>query len=422
MLQHLSLALLMASLAMARTAPPNSVPEEEDGPASPAAPVLDGSEEWTSAISAYDGTDQARHYVEPLLDVVPELRWTLYRDRRASHGPQGVEAPENHQGAEVRYYEYPGPWTAFGEPFSVGEFASKSGNPAPFAFYAKYDDGGRLVRCVEFDGLLGSGVGERAFVEMEERYEWNENRLVRSELSWPYKGASEIREFVWSADGLLRWWVDRKNGRVERSSMFEYAEGFLSGRRVFEADRQITQYFVERDSAHRITEVRRNGHRHWRGGGVSISYRYPEDGGLQRITRNKYGDVKGGYWQRGSDSVELYCSFLFRLRDGKPVLEGSRTRYVEGLKHIESFRVPVDAIPDTKEPIDPKQLLEATAHSTAIRPQGLFWPERQVGNAHSYRDKLVLERDEHGNWLKAGFIDPETGERRVTHARTIEYR
>lgn len=247
--RHLHIHLLFVSFTGAHVSPVVACGDPDQDALIPtvAASEAAGAHEWERALAAFDGTDQARCFVEPLLDVIPELWLDLDRDRRASHGPEGVEPPQNHQGAEVRYYEYPGPWIGFGDPPLVGEFASESGFPESFAFYAKYDEAGRLTRCVEFDGLWRSGVDSLVCIEMDERNEWNGVRPVLWERSWPYNGSSTSRTFDWSADGSLRSWVDRRNDRIEGSSVFEYTNGFVSGRRVFEGGQQRVQYTVERD-------------------------------------------------------------------------------------------------------------------------------------------------------------------------------
>lgn len=401
-----------------------AIPTSQEEPATSAtrqeAAVEQPAGEWRQAIERVQAHGSFQWEIFPVFRLLPEIGPLRQSNRGASSGGDpGVEAPSNHTGAVVRYSEYPSLWRSFdGSAPEVGEFAPESGTPKAFGFYAEYDAQQRLTRLVEFDALLGGNI------ELDESRVWEGGLPRVVETRWPYSGESRRTEFQWSEDGRLLALVKSKDGVVVERASFSYEGGLVSGRVDWsvlgDKARQLGSYSVDRDGRGRICKVEYSSV-HGRSDQV-IHFRYPAGGGVQRLWTNKYGDLVGRHWQRLEGDEELFCSFKFRLRNGEPFLEGTRSRRAGRLSHVESFLVVHPELPGPHRAIDPEILRMPPGDPQPIRLLGALWPEERTDVEHGYNEPFIFSHDERGNWLEAGYIDPETGEPKVTHARTIEYR
>lgn len=407
----LSLTLLAVPTSLEDSAPSATRQEAATEPA---------AGEWRQAIERVEAHGSFQWEIIPVFRLLPEIGTLRQSNRGASSGGDpGVEAPLNHTGAVVRYSEYPSLWRSFdGSAPEVGKFAPESGSPKAFGFYAEYDARQRLTRLVEFDALL------RGNIELDECRVWDDGLPRVVETRWPYSAESRRIEFQWSEDSRLLALVKLEDGVVVERASFSYEGGLVSGRvdwSVLEDKaRQLGSYSVDRDGRGRICKVEYSSNAYGRSDRV-VYFRYPTGGGVQRLWTNQYGDLVGRHWQRLEGDEELVCSFKFRLRDGEPFLEGTRSRRAGRLSHVESFLAPHPVIPGLRHAVDPEILLTPASDSQPIRLLGALWPEERTDVEHGYNEPFIFSSDERGNWLEAGYIDPETGERRVTHARTIEY-
>lgn len=417
MLRHHSLTLLLALLSAACSATPNSAPEGDGSRAMREARVVDSTEEWASVLSAYDGTTHARHKVEPLLEAVPRLEYPLKPDFRASHGPFGGEALIERTAAVVRYSMF---WHQGGvAPAQLDhqDAAMLCEGVDRLAFYALYDDAGHLTHLVETDAWL---IGN---VESEWRIEWSENRPSRCEWLTPYDGGWRIDRFAWDDAGRLLQIVSESDDKPIRTTHFEYVSGYLRSIRVQVGEDLLEETVIQRGLDRRISRMDWASLETVRGPTErqrTVHYHYPAPGQVQRInvTREHWS---GFHWMQTPAGIEMTCSFNSGTKADVEGLWLTRSAYREGVQHVERGFVALKSLPVPSKGIDASLLFDSPLKNRESHPITLFWPGPPPATASPRRTDFVLERDERGNWLKVGDIDPQTGELRVNYERTIEY-
>ena len=353
-----------------------------------------------------------------MLELVPDLRWVLKPTVGASHGGVELAPPLHEAGAIVRFTRLPGAMTVAADELDRDDAAWLCEGVDRLALFVEYDEAGHMTHLVETDAWLNGKV------EREIRHRWSHGRPLLRSWSEPYTESQRRTEFTWDEDGRLRGVRHKVTGQPALVTELGYVDDRVRTLTLHRDRVRLRSAEIERDEEGRVRLIEWTGSTNstklgWCDRQRSTStYRWLGAGEVQRI-RFVEGEWSGLHWRPSSNGEGTMVWFSPEDDDALAV---TRLRFHGGLRELRRGLVRRDEPIRLEAYIDPEQLLSAELELVSVSPIGPFWPQQQELDQVTWRDRFVFESDGRGNWLRAGRVDPETGDRVTQYERVIEYR